>query len=243
MPPPRRWRQAPNLGELALDLTLRPRGPLPLRRGGGRGRHRLADDVAPDDGRRPPDRSGHSTSPPTRRRASGCSPGPTTTCSARRPRCSWPGSPATPWRGWPRPSSASSACRSSCRAATAGVPTSTSSRSTAELTQTLLPNFVSTLDAVLRRQIVAVAERMWSTDPERSVVTVQRTVGFVDLVGYTTADGVLVPARAHRRPGRVRPAHLRDRGRAATGRSSRRSATRRCSSPRTPRTPAGSRST
>jgi adenylate cyclase len=57
----------------------------------------------------------------------------------------------------------------------------------AELTQTLLPNFVSTLDAVLRRQIVAVAERMWSTDPERSVVTVQRTVGFVDLVGYTSS--------------------------------------------------------
>ena len=57
----------------------------------------------------------------------------------------------------------------------------------AELTRTLLPNFVSTLDAVLRRQIVAVADRMWSTDPERSVVTVQRTVGFVDLVGYTSA--------------------------------------------------------
>ena len=61
----------------------------------------------------------------------------------------------------------------------------------AELTQTLLPNFLSTLDAVLRRQIVAVAERMWSTDPERSVVTVQRTVGFVDLVGYTSATASL----------------------------------------------------
>ena len=61
----------------------------------------------------------------------------------------------------------------------------------AELTQTLLPTFVSTLDAVLRRQIVAVAERMWSTDPERSVVTVQRTVGFVDLVGYTSATASL----------------------------------------------------
>jgi adenylate cyclase len=61
----------------------------------------------------------------------------------------------------------------------------------AELTETLLPNFVSTLDAVLRRQIVAVAERMWSTDPERSVVTVQRTVGFVDLVGYTAAAASL----------------------------------------------------
>ncbi len=32
---------------------------------------------------------------------------------------------------------------------------------------------------------------MWSTDPERSVVTVQRTVGFVDLVGYTTATASL----------------------------------------------------
>jgi adenylate cyclase len=59
------------------------------------------------------------------------------------------------------------------------------------MTQTMLPNFVSMLDAVLRRQIVAVAERMWSTDPERSVVTVQRTVGFVDLVGYTSATASL----------------------------------------------------
>jgi adenylate cyclase len=61
----------------------------------------------------------------------------------------------------------------------------------AALTQTLLPNFVSTLDAVLRRQIVAVAERMWSTDPERSVVTVHRTVGFVDLVDYTSSTASL----------------------------------------------------
>jgi adenylate cyclase len=61
----------------------------------------------------------------------------------------------------------------------------------AELTQTMLPNFVATLDAVLRRQIVAVADRMWSTDPERSVVTLQRTVGFVDLVDYTSSTASL----------------------------------------------------
>ena len=61
----------------------------------------------------------------------------------------------------------------------------------AELTQTLLPNFVATLDSALRSQIVAVADRMWSTDPERSVVTVQRTVGFVDLVGYTSTTASL----------------------------------------------------
>jgi adenylate cyclase len=60
-----------------------------------------------------------------------------------------------------------------------------------ELTETLLPTFVSTLDAVLRRQIVAVAERMWSTDAERSIVTLRRTVGFVDLVDYTSATASL----------------------------------------------------
>ena len=60
-----------------------------------------------------------------------------------------------------------------------------------ELTKTLLPTFVSTLDAVLRRQIVAVAERMWSTDAEQSIVTLRRTVGFVDLVGYTSAAASL----------------------------------------------------
>jgi adenylate cyclase len=68
---------------------------------------------------------------------------------------------------------------------------STWSRKYAEITETLLPTFVSTLDAVLRRQIVAVAERMWSTDAERSVVTLQRTVGFVDLVSYTSATASL----------------------------------------------------
>jgi adenylate cyclase len=64
-------------------------------------------------------------------------------------------------------------------------------REYSELTETMLPNFVATLDAVLRRQIVAVAERMWSTDAEQSVVTVQRTVGFVDLVDYTTTAASL----------------------------------------------------
>jgi adenylate cyclase len=61
----------------------------------------------------------------------------------------------------------------------------------AQLNETMLPKFVATLDAVLRRQIVAVAERMWSTDPERTIVTLRRTVGFVDLVGYTSATASL----------------------------------------------------
>jgi adenylate cyclase len=39
--------------------------------------------------------------------------------------------------------------------------------------------------------MVAVSERMWSTDIERSAVTLQRTVGFVDLVGYTSTTASL----------------------------------------------------
>ncbi len=54
-----------------------------------------------------------------------------------------------------------------------------------ELALALMPVFTRSLDALLRRQILAVAATMWSTDDERSAVTVQRTVGFVDLVGYT----------------------------------------------------------
>ncbi len=61
----------------------------------------------------------------------------------------------------------------------------------AEITTSLLPAFVRSLDALLRQQIVAVAKRMWSTDEEHSTVTLWRTVGFVDLVGYTEVTGSL----------------------------------------------------
>jgi adenylate cyclase len=60
-----------------------------------------------------------------------------------------------------------------------------------EITTSLLPAFVRSLDALLRQQIVAVAKRMWSTDEEHSTVTLWRTVGFVDLVGYTEVTGSL----------------------------------------------------
>jgi adenylate cyclase len=58
-------------------------------------------------------------------------------------------------------------------------------REYSELAQALLPVFSRTLDALLRRHILAVAATMWSTDDERSAITVQRSVGFADLVGYT----------------------------------------------------------
>jgi adenylate cyclase len=60
-----------------------------------------------------------------------------------------------------------------------------------DITRSLLPAFVGSLDALLRQQILAVAERMWSTDEEHSTVTLWRTVGFVDLVGYTEVTGSL----------------------------------------------------
>jgi adenylate cyclase len=73
----------------------------------------------------------------------------------------------------------------------AGVPRVDVVKEYADITQALLPSFVRSLDALLRQQILAVARRMWSTDPDQSTVTVWRTVGFVDLVGYTEASGAL----------------------------------------------------
>lgn len=65
-------------------------------------------------------------------------------------------------------------------------------REFSELAETVLPNFVRTLDAALRHQLVRVAPR-WSTDAERSAVVLPRTVGFADLVGYTaTAAGLSI---------------------------------------------------
>ena len=64
-------------------------------------------------------------------------------------------------------------------------------KETALFAQTMLPAFVSTLDALIRRQIVAVAERMWSTDPERTAVTLRRAVGFADLVDYTAVTSAM----------------------------------------------------
>jgi adenylate cyclase len=55
-----------------------------------------------------------------------------------------------------------------------------------ELTETVLPDFERTLNAAFRHQIVRVSEPMWGTDPEHSAVVLPRTVGFADLVGYTT---------------------------------------------------------
>lgn len=66
-------------------------------------------------------------------------------------------------------------------------------REYAALIETMLPTFVRTLDALLRRQMIAVAERMWTTDDERTAVTLPRAIGFADLVGYSAAAATLSP--------------------------------------------------
>ncbi len=68
-----------------------------------------------------------------------------------------------------------------------GTPYAEVVRQYTELAQTVLPDFVRALDAALRRQIIGVSERMWASDPEREAIVLPRTVGFADLVGYTAA--------------------------------------------------------
>jgi len=61
-------------------------------------------------------------------------------------------------------------------------------REYAEVARDILPEFTLALDALLRRQIISFGGQMWSTDEEQAAVTLLRTVGFADLVGYTSAS-------------------------------------------------------
>jgi len=49
----------------------------------------------------------------------------------------------------------------------------------------LLPSFLEAVEAVFRRHLVMVSYQLWSTDEDRAAVTLERTVGFADLVGST----------------------------------------------------------
>lgn len=51
----------------------------------------------------------------------------------------------------------------------------------------LLPSFLQAVSAVFRRHLVLVSYQLWSTDEEQVAVTLQRTVGFADMVGSTEA--------------------------------------------------------
>ena len=64
-----------------------------------------------------------------------------------------------------------------------------------ELVERRFPGFVETLGVVLRHQLVGVAEQVWTTDEQRTAVTFQRTIGFVDLVGYTAVSTTMSVAQ------------------------------------------------
>jgi adenylate cyclase len=59
----------------------------------------------------------------------------------------------------------------------------------AGIVRDLLPPFLEALGAVFRRHLVNVSYQAWSTDPEQSAVTLERTVCFADLVGSTELLG------------------------------------------------------
>jgi class 3 adenylate cyclase len=51
----------------------------------------------------------------------------------------------------------------------------------------LLPLFLDAISAVFRRHLVLVSYNLWSTDEEQTAVTLDRTIGFADLVSSTEA--------------------------------------------------------
>ena len=73
----------------------------------------------------------------------------------------------------------------------AGIPYVDVIEQYATVASTILPAFVESLDVMLRQNILAVAERMWSTDDDGAAVTLPRAIGFVDLVGYTAASSTM----------------------------------------------------
>ena len=73
----------------------------------------------------------------------------------------------------------------------AGTPYSEVVKQYADIAEESLPTFVRILDVLLRRQIVDVAKRVWSNDEGENAVTLPRTIGFADLVGYKAASATM----------------------------------------------------
>lgn len=66
-----------------------------------------------------------------------------------------------------------------------GRPYSEVARENATAARELLPVLWEAIGAVFRRHLVLVSHQRWAPDADRVAVVVQRTVGFVDLVGST----------------------------------------------------------
>jgi class 3 adenylate cyclase len=68
-------------------------------------------------------------------------------------------------------------------------------RTTTELAAQRLPTFFDCVAAVLRRHLVAVSYQSWRTDQRGAAVTLERCVGFADLVGSSDALRLLDPGQ------------------------------------------------
>lgn len=62
-----------------------------------------------------------------------------------------------------------------------------------EFTGAFLPEFLVGVGALVRRHIIGTAYQVWWPDEEGSAVTVDRAVGFADLVGYTARSMEATP--------------------------------------------------
>ena len=67
----------------------------------------------------------------------------------------------------------------------AGIPYSEMAEASATAVRKWVPLFLDALGAVFRRHLLLVSYQLWSPDEEGAAVTLDRTVGFADLVGST----------------------------------------------------------
>lgn len=73
----------------------------------------------------------------------------------------------------------------------AGTPYTEVVRDYTTVAREALPGLLETVGAIFRRHLVLVSYQTWSIDDERTAVTLDRTVGFADLVGSTQAVSLL----------------------------------------------------
>ena len=77
---------------------------------------------------------------------------------------------------------------------TAGEPYSEVVQDYAQMASAMFPALTAAVADVLRTHIVSVASSSWAPDEDRAAVTRDRTVGFIDLVDYTSRSRALSPA-------------------------------------------------
>lgn len=69
----------------------------------------------------------------------------------------------------------------------AGVPYSDIAAGYVEIAKDMAPKFGDALGALFQRHMIGVIYSNWSVDEAREAITIERVVGFADLVGYTAS--------------------------------------------------------